>query len=283
MKFINFFLVASAISVDVVYAGNTMSIEDAAKKGLVKLTIKGKGGYTGKVIEMKVQNLSNESLCLKVETGRRFDSKIDTQQDILVTKEENMMLAAKQQKTCDVFGMCCQANNSSPAANSIFNVGKMADSSLIKLAMFIDKNNYHTDYSAQQAVWSVSDNNSIGSIDGAKDEDVKKLRNYVSQLTGRPIPLYNVHYKQQDDMSVAGRVVNIDGVFKYELNIDNKVTIAIYNSEGKIVQLLIQNQPHEDGEYKLFYTFNTSKLPSGTYYARMSTDGAVVKEEKIDF
>jgi hypothetical protein len=283
MKLIQCFVIASTLSADAVFATTTLSVQEAEKKGLIKLAIRGKGGYTGKVIEMKIQNMSNSSLCLNLEAGRKLDSKDDTQQDILVTKPENFILAAKQQSTYNVYGMCCQAHNSSPEGKSVYSMGTMGDSSLIKLANFIDKNKYYDNHGAQEAVWTVSDNNSIASIQSGKDEDLKKLRQYVSDITGRPIPAYNVIYKQQDERSVIGRVVKVDGAFTYTLNIDNKVTIAIFDSEGKMVQLLLEQYPHARGEYKLFYTFNTAKLPAGSYYARMSMDGAVIKEDKIEF
>ncbi|MCW3070643.1 MAG: hypothetical protein JWO44_533 [Bacteroidetes bacterium] len=283
MKIINLMVLASAISADALVAGNVWTVEEAAKKGLVKLEIKGKGGYTGDVIEMKIRNVTNAPISLKVEAGRRLDSKDDSQQDILVTQQQSFVLAANQQRSYNVFGMCCQAHNSAPSLNSVYDVGKMADSNLVKLAAFIDKNKYYSNYTAQQAVWVISDNNSIASIEDGNKEDVQNLRKYVSLVTGRPIPAYDVVYRQQDESSVIGRAVKVEGVFAYSLNIDNKVTIAIFNSEGKQVQLLFERQPHSRGDYKLFYTFNTANLPAGTYYAKMITDGAVVKEEKIEF
>jgi len=283
MKILNLMILASAISADAIAAGNVFTVEEAAKKGLVKLIIKSKGGYTGEVIEMKIRNVTNAPLILRVEAGRRLDSQNNSEQDILVTKQQSFALAANQERSYNVSGMCCQAHNSAPSPNSVYSVGKMADSNLVKLAGFIGRNNYYSNYTAQQAVWVVSDNNSIASIECGSREDVQKLRNYVSQITGRPIPAYDVVYRQQNESSVAGRAVKVEGVFAYSLNIDNKVTIAIFNSEGKQVQLLFDRQPHARGDYKLFYTFNTSQLPPGTYYAKMMTDGAVMKEEKIEF
>jgi hypothetical protein len=283
MKIINFLMLASTITSESLFAFNELNIEDAAKKGLVKLTIKGKGGYTGDVIEMKVLNNTNQSLSLSINSGLRLDSKEESQQDILVTKDQNIFLAAKQQHSFNIFGMCCQAHNSAPEKNSIYAFGKAADSNLVKLASFINKNNYCSSYTAQQAVWVISDDNSIASIVDGTQEDVNRLRKYVSELTGKPIPIYNVFYRQQNSADLRGEVNRIEGVFSYSLNINNKVTIGIYDTSGKLIQLLFQQRPHESGDYKLYYTFQTSNLPEGTYYARMSMDGAVMKEEKIEF
>jgi hypothetical protein len=283
MKIMNFFILASTINAESLFAFNEINLEEAAKKGLVKLVIKGKGGYTGDVIEMKILNATNQPLSLNINPGLRLDSKEDSQQDILVTKTQEIYLAAKQQRTFDIFGMCCQAHNSSPEKNSVYTLGKTADSNLVKLALFIDKNNYCSNFTAQQAIWTISDNNSIASIVDGEKEDINKLREYVSKITGRSIPLYNVFYKQENNADLRGEVNKIEGVFSYNLNINNYVTVGIYDNSGKLVQLLFQEKAHETGEYKLYYTFKTRNLPAGTYYAKMTMDGAVMKEEKIEF
>jgi hypothetical protein len=282
MRIFNFVILASAMGLEPVFATNVFTVEEAAKKGLVKIVIKGKGGYTGDVIQLKVQNLTGSPISLKVEAGRRLDSQDDSQQDLLVTRQENFVLASKQEKSYTIYGMCCQAHNAAPKLNSVYKVGKMADSNLVKIASFIDKNKYYSDYTAQQAVWVISDNNSIASIEDGKEEDVKKIRKYVSEITGKPIPSYTIVYKQQDERSVLGRAMKVEGVFSYSLNIDNHVTVAIYDSQGKMVQLICERYAHARGEYTLHYIFNSSKVPAGTYYTRLILDGAVMKEEKIE-
>ena len=135
---ISFLLIAFSLSDIPVFANAVLSVEEAAKKGFVKLLIKSKGGYTGEVIEMKVQNLTNRKLDLRIEAGRRLDSKKQNEQDILVTKEQEFFVNANQTKSLNVSGMCCQAHNSCPTIKNEYLVGKLADSSLIKLAMYID-------------------------------------------------------------------------------------------------------------------------------------------------
>lgn len=280
---INLLAFAASFSVAPVFATSELSIEDALKKGLIQLVIKGKGGYTGDVITMKIKNTCNKSLSINLEAGRRLDSKNNNEQDILVTHAQEIFVSAKQQKDVNVFGMCCQAHNSSPKFNSIYTIGKLADSSLIKLAVFIDKNKYYTNSTAQEAVWTISDNNSLASIYGGDKETVTSLRNYVSKITGRKIPTYDITYRQDNENDVMGKASKIEGVFDYSLPASSHVTIAIYDSEGHLVQVLFENISHEKGLYKLYYTFRTRNIPEGTYYARMKMDGILQKEEKIEF
>ncbi len=282
-KSIQLIVLALSMTEIPVFAGNLFSIEDAAKKGLIKLSIKGKGGFTGDVIEMKIKNLTNKKIDLKLEAGRILDSKKNNEQDILVTNAQNFFVNANQLKTISVFGMCCQAHNAAPQNNSDYAVGKLADSSLIKLACFIDENKQYSNYTAQQAVWTISDNNSLASIWGGEKEVVIALRNFVSKITGRPIPPYDITYNKESDNNVIGRASKIEGVFNYSVPVNGKVTIGIYDNSGHLVQLLFKDISHQKGECKLYYTFRTRNLDPGTYYARMNLDGNLQKEMKIEF
>ncbi len=282
-KSIHLIVLALSITEVPVFASNIFSIEEASKKGFIKLSIKGKGGYLGDVIEMKIKNLTNKKIDLKIEAGRKLDSKKNCEQDILITKTQEFFVNVNQTKTVNVFGMCCQAHNGSPENNSDYSVGKLADSSLIKLANFIDKNKYYTSRTAQQAVWAISDNNSLASISGEEKEVVTNLQNYVSKITGRSIPPYNITYRQENDRDVLGRATKIEGIFDYILPANCHATLAIYDNHGHLVQLIFENISHEKGAYNLYYTFRTKDLPQGLYYARMNADGHLHKEMKIEF
>ena len=279
IKKISLVVLALCIALNQGIAKNCMSLEEANKKGLIKLIIKSKGGFRGDVIEMKIKNLCTSVLNFKLEAGRRLDSKNESQQDILVTKNEEFSISPKDIKTLNVYGMCCQAHNNCPTSNALYSIGKMADSNLINLARFIDSNKYYDSYTAQSAVWAISDNESIGGIRSMDKVESDQLQKYVSKITHRPIPAYSVDY----DRELGGRANQIDGTFDYSLPANAHVTVAIYNINGALVQLLFENIGHQKGNYKLYYTFRTRKLQQGTYYARMNADGIMTKEMKIEF
>jgi hypothetical protein len=275
-------VLALSIAASPVFAGNCLSIAEAAKKGLIKLVIKSKGGHTGSVIEMNVTNNTGTGLGLRLEAGRKLDSQKQDQQDILVTQAQEIFVSAKQQKNINVNGMCCQAHNASPAKGCMYGIGVMGDSNLVKIATFINKNELYNDHAAQQAVWVVSDNNSLGSITGSNADLVKQLRNYVSKVTGKVIPPYEVRYGNGTSGDLLGKPTRIDGIFSYNQPMNGHATFEIYNSAGKRVQIIIENECHERGDYKIYYTFRTRYLPEGVYYARLKLDGMLQKEEKIE-
>lgn len=287
MKTIKYYLLFFFIYITVNHAkaldNIPMTIDEAAKKGFIKLNIKSKGGYTGKVIEMKIKNNSPSTLKLRLEAGRRLDSKKQNEQDILVTEARELIVSGLKEQSTDINGMCCQAGNACPSVNAEYSIGFMADSNLIKLAKFIDSNKYYNENTAQQAVWCVSDGKSIAGIYGGDKKIVEQLRNYVSLITGQPIPPYNITYKESDNNSTIGHPFKIEGQFNYELNTTGHVTLAIYDVNGNMVQLIFQDIAHNRGAHIIYYTFRTKDLPSGTYYARMTNEGRLEKETKIVF
>jgi hypothetical protein len=283
LKSIQLLLVAFTMTGMPTFASTVLSVEEAAKKGLIKLSIKGKGGFTGEVIEMKIQNLSHERIALKVEAGRRLDSKDNAEQDILVTQPQEFFVNASQNKIIAVYGMCCQAHNAAPDSKSIYLVGKLADSNLVKLAHFIDENKYYTSYTAQQSVWVVSDDNSLGSISDGSKEDVDKLQKFVSTITGKIIPPYSISYQRESNGRAMGTASKIEGEFDYSLPMPCHATMGIYTESGKLIQLIFENLQSDRGDYKLYYTFKTLGLPEGTYYARVNADGMLQKQIKIEF
>lgn len=263
-------------------AVNSYTLEEAAKKGLIGLSIKGKGGYTGRVISVTIDNLQRDSIVLRVEAGRRLDSRNNKEQDILVTRSETFAMAGCQRSTYSLYGMCCQAHNAAPGKNSDFNVGKLADSGLVRLASFINRNRYYNESAAQSAVWVISDKENMASIGGSNEAVTEDLLDCVSGINGKPVPGYTIIYKKGKGTDLRGDIDRIEGKFRYHLTGSAQVVAGIYNSSGRMVQL-IEDIKQEEGNYKLFYTFNTDHLPPGSYYLRLMVDGKQGKEEKIEF
>lgn len=260
----------------------TYNVEDAAKKGLIRLSIRSRGGFSGKVMSMTICNLQKDSLVLTVEPGRRLDSEDNTLQDILVTRSERFKMAGGQKSTYGIYGMCCQLHNHAPDSNAVYTVGHMADTNLVKLASFINKYRYYNEYAAQCAVWVVSDGQLLASVSSRNDNITDNLRECVAGITGESVPYYSIVYKAKKPGQLIGEMDHIEGKLRYTLNTAGNVLVGIYNSDGRMVQL-VKDAKQEQGKYSLFYTFNTTNLPPGTYSLRLLVDGKPGREEKIVF
>jgi len=265
-------------------ADKGISVEEAIKKKIITATIKGKGGHLGDVIKIKIKNLQSKSINIAVEAGRKLDSENESKQDILINKAVTLALLPNQTKTFTLSGMCCQAHNSSPDTSSVFKVGKMADTSLVKLSQFIDLNKWYANSIAQNAIWVISDDKPMEDI-GGNDEVSKKLQVFVSELTGKEMPKYKIDYASDPNGTSAhsGVPAKIRGKFDYEIYSNGLVTFGVYDSQGHVVQMFFTDVPRNKGSYEFSYEFNTSNLPKGDYYARFRFDGQVRKEQKFAF
>src|ERR1700758_4672881 len=100
---INIFFFLAMIMVGKTFAAkDTVSIEKAFTDKLIKVDIKGLGGYQGPCIAMQIKSEHNEPMVVFVEAGRRLDSKDSTQQDILVVKDLFVSLSPKQERNVKV-------------------------------------------------------------------------------------------------------------------------------------------------------------------------------------
>ena len=87
-----------------------LSIEKAIKEGIISAEITGKGGYKGECIEMNIKSLIDDDTIVRIEPGRRLLSDDTLLQDILIVKEIQLFLAAREKKQVNIFGFCCQAS-----------------------------------------------------------------------------------------------------------------------------------------------------------------------------
>jgi hypothetical protein len=59
-------------------------------------------------------------------------------------------------------------------------------------------------------------------------------------------------------------------IINYELGITNYISLKVYNVSGRLVKTLV-DQRQSAGKYKVY--FNSTDLPSGTYFYRLSVNG----------
>ena len=264
-------------------AGEVLSIKNAVQEKLISLDIVGRGGYTGEVISMKIKNLIAKPCTLKLEAGQRLDSKDSVVQDILVTHCDVFTLAPSQTKEMNVWGMCCQAHNHSPQLKSVFLFGSMADSNLVKFARFIDKNNYQN-ATAQSAVWVLSDGNAMASIStDSKPEVTIRIQDFISRLTGKPIPSYSIEYANDTVRVFSNIARSLKGKIDYHVMHNSLVTFGIYNASGKVIKMMFIEKRHNPGDYSYDYELSILGLPKGTYYGRIRVDDQLQKEIKLEF
>jgi hypothetical protein len=249
-----------------------MHLQQALDKNLIKVSASSKGGYQGFCIQMQIRNLTKDSLTIMVEPGRRLNSLRDSRQDILITKQELISLKQFEGKSFSVKGYCCQATNESPSTGDLYGVGKLADSNLVSLALYLNGNK--NDLGAeQQAVWAISDNRPASYITSVKDTGANALRKLVCLLKGEVMPWYSMVSKTLTYQS--GRMETVPvlllGDMPFDCDKESYTTLHVLNEKGEEVCRIIQQwTPKGSGQnYELNLPVNM--LVRGKYVIELKT------------
>lgn len=252
-----------------------INLEKALNKGLIVISAKGKGGLS---ILMNLRNKYKDTLILLIEAGRKFNSLNDNEQDILVTKEQLVQLKGLESKTITVFGFCCQASKGSPSVDSKYSAGKMANSSLVALANYCNKNNFDRG-DIQSSVWCLSDKHSLSSISTKN----MNLRNFIKKLTNQENTWYQKEYAQNTStMAFTDMVTNIKGDIKYTTIENGIMTFEIMKSNGEMVRRYTNKKPVQKGTYDYKFNLQVNNWSKGKYIIHIYSDDQLQSKKEFE-
>jgi len=247
------------------FEGKTViSIQKAFDKKCISAKAICKGGLE---LDYSVSNLMKDSLVIIIPAGWRFNSNAgkNDYQDILITHEEFLVLKPKETKKFDIKGYCCEATKGGPQKGAPYTLGKMADSSLVNLARYL--NNHKVDSNTEQySVWAISDGKETANIASNNDSIASLLRTFVAGIKGEPLPWYTLVKRAR--VTSSGEVQDRPVRFKADINYSVPVTCYSYcyivDSKGqKVSEIFGKWLLPENVEYNT--CFNVAGLSKGEY------------------
>ena len=210
IKHLLFTLLCSLIISATTNGKTKVSIQKAFDKKYISAKAICKGGLE---LDYLVTNLLKDSIIIIIPAGWRFNSNAgkNDYQDILITHEEFLTLRPKQTKLFDIKGYCCEATKGGPQKGAPYTLGKMADSSLVSLARYL--NTHKIDSNTEQySVWAISDGKETANITNHNDSIASLLRTFVSGIKGEPLPWYTLLKRAR--ISNLGNVSDLPIKFK---------------------------------------------------------------------
>ncbi len=256
---------------------------DALAEGKILLTINSTGGHSGQCVRIKFERLTDKPFKLVVPAGHVFANSDSTYQDIVVLKDEEIALNQKNNSML-LYGACAEGKNGGPRENMEFKLGQMAQGNLLKMAVYIAKERLWAHEEAQQAIWCITDSNSVASLRHPG------LLATACQLMNVPKPEYHLKYaKPRPANPNAQRTVrplpimpapeplSVEGEFLYQTNVHTEVSILVKNEANETVRTIYDKHPHPPGLGKYSFYFKTNKLPKGNYRVVLY-DGVVEKK-----
>ena len=272
-----------------VWAVQTINLNDALQKKMIRIDMRGLGEVTGvnisshygKCIGMKVTNLTNNGLIVSLETGRYLTADSNEVQNMLVTQNLMAELQPNQTRRLGIYAMCCEHHDHAPDPKSTFKPGPMSKGNVLKLAQFIEEKKFQSSI-AQNAVWALVDNTDISNVQGDDLLQQKLLREFLSQATGKPLPKEESHTSRNSMASRESReVYSISCWFDYEVQKASTVSITIYNTSGEVVKELMPPTETKSGSYSKTCMLSTAEFPIGEYEIKLQIGRTSTLSRKI--
>lgn len=245
-------------------AKTKVSLQKAFDKKYVTAKAICKGGLE---LDYSVSNLLKDSLFIVIPAGWRFNSNAgkNDYQDILMAHEQILVLKPKQTKIFDIKGYCCEATKAGPRQGAPYTLGKMADSSLVNLARYL--NTHKVDSNTEQySVWAVSDGEETANITSNNDSIAALLRTFVANIKGEPLPWYTLLKRAR--VSNLGEVQDHPIRFKADINYNVAETCYSYcyivDAKGnKVSEIFGKWLLPDKNDYNA--NFNVAGLKKGDY------------------
>lgn len=256
-----------------------LSIDKVAANPAVSVKFNSKGGHQGYCMEVAIENNGFDTCFALVEAGRRLVSEEEKQQDIFVVKNQYVMVAPRSKGKFNVFGFCCQSHDASPKAGTVFKMGYLESKDWQSLASVISTNDFDMG-AIQHAVWAVSNNHPVSSIDKGKDDKNMLLLQTVANIKHIELPWYNIGYKKTNDRLFSNLPSQIFSEINYSLPYNGEVSIVVRDHYGIIQTTLLEDVPKNEGKHNYYFDLDISGWKDGNYTLEVVLDDNKIIEKK---
>lgn len=261
-------------------AAKKISLTEAADKNLISCSIIHLSGSPdsllrkgGHPLELSLNNLSGESLQLVVASGQRFRSLDSSFQNLMILENQTITLKPGEKKKAALIGVCINKSKSSPGKNK-YKIGKLASGVLLKVANFLGNKRIYGG-TAQQAVWTITDNSSIENVNGNNNYQTRMVRSFLYETTGRARPPRDVDPLSYPNVALKGKV-------NWLMPADQKVSIAVLDQEEKVLGYLFRDYSFKKGNQAYQFEFmDDALLPGINYRIRILSGSEVLSEYTV--
>jgi hypothetical protein len=292
IRLASFFLVVFFLNTAAIFA---LDIQDALLKKQVQLHLLSNGlSLKEGMITAKIKNTSIQKLDLKFPVGTHLKSDDPGLQDLIVVKEQILVLQPNQTWEQPLVGMCIQKSNQSPGDGNLYHLADVIQGPMKTCAERIARDQIFNGC-GQDAMWALSDGQDIGWIETENDQE-KGLRQLVADLKGVENPWYTTAHEtnnnqladnfdpmQPTDAYMTLGSAQINGDFVWTQAQKKQLSFAIYDENGNIVRKFFEGKEFGEGEYTFRFHYKTSENLRGQYYARISDGDEIVREAVFTF
>ena len=271
-------------------ASDPVSLKDAFDKKFISITISGtefdlgtplSKRYYGECISMKVVNLTNNILNLKIENGRKLICDYDSIQNMIITKQLSFALNGKETATYKTFAMCIEKENDAPDSRSTFQLGEMANGYLLQLTQLLEKNNYQ-DHAGQSAVWAITDHVDTIAIYSSDNSEKSILRKFIGKFQvataeKKIVPVYDpsrTTYIEKNEYNISGKI-------DWTMKSGGFASLIVYDEQGNLVSTIFDKRKFDEGDQSYDFKVVSCLIKNGKKYLVRLKIKDVTQEEII--
>lgn len=254
--------------------GESIELSQALNRKVVKMNLKGLGGYHGDCLGISLKNVGTTNLTVKIPAGWTFVSDDSSVQDLIIVKEELITLKVGEAKNEKLSTMCTQSYNHAPSKDEKFSLGGWANDKLKQVAEYLSQTKYQSTTS-QCAVWAVANGNPISEVYGQDTAEVKGLARLLSGILGVPVTSFNYtptpHYLTDINSSFEWRT---DAPIK-------KASLKIYDTLGNVIRTCFQDKDFEAGFHQRKFGLFHTQHPSTNFIIRLESEGKIIEQRWV--
>ncbi|MFK7926023.1 MAG: hypothetical protein AB8H47_29005 [Bacteroidia bacterium] len=251
-----------------------ISLEQALDQKLVRIALQGNGGYRGECLKILIENLSPAALSIQIPAGQIFASQDTSVQDLIVTQEALLVMAPQERKTRNLLTMCTQSFNMSPSKGERFRLGPLAVGGLLTLAQKISRKGYQNS-TAQSAVWSMANQESVRSIYGNDTAMVRDIAQTISDATGIAMSEFVFTPRTHSITSIR---TSIEGLLKRDLR---EARLDLVSPSGERIRTYFEGRKLEAGFRQFRVGASHTLGETAELYLRLMEGDEIILEKPV--
>lgn len=245
---------------------------DAIDRGYISVEAISLGKSSSDCVQLNIRNLTNKDLEITVNTGLQLATESEYEQDILVTRPENILVKANETRSEELYGFCSQSLNATPGEDSVFKLAGYATGDRAELATYLADNRYDADIE-QEAIWSITDGFTLAGIYSEDEEQTTALREFCSGITGEEIPWYNIDYGDVLDEPFVDEPVELNGEMEYKVDERALADLKMFAPDGTEMVTFFESRHMRPATYTQNFSFSAYGLARGDYTFVLYLDG----------
>jgi hypothetical protein len=266
------------------FADNTITLDEAIAQKKVQATVLPFGDDGDDGIHVKVKNISGKALKLIMPKGTIFVPDKGEEQTLVTSGDEVFALNAGAEKEIIRKGFCTELSDSGSDEESTFKLGMTKNQKLLNIIGFMDSLKIKDNSTIQHAVWSITDDSSIGYIDVGDTTKERLLRERLVSLTGQKMPWYETD--AVIEITPEREFVIVSKTVEGELSFYSKDAVNMQGVVKDSTGAVVWNNPNKiigpRGNVTFWYKLTVEGWEPGKYYVVYNDRGKEIINQEFE-